>query len=74
MGSGVGRGCAAGFVVAEVGPRLSDLAELPLDRQLSWVGDGKWFAFEEPVEGFAVHQVGAHEPSRAKAKGLAMVV
>jgi len=50
-------------------PRLSGLAEMPLERQLSGVADRLWFAIEQPIERLAVHQIGAHQAGKAQWTG-----
>ena len=55
--------------MAGLGPRLSGLAELPLERQLGWGSDGRRLGIEEPIDRLAVHQVGAHEASKAQRAG-----
>jgi hypothetical protein len=47
-------------------PRLSGLAQLPLERQLGWVWDRRRFGLEQVIEQLFVHQVGAHEAGEAQ--------
>jgi len=52
---------ALNLVKAGFEPRLSGLAEVPLDRQLGRVSRRCRLGFEETIERFSVHQVGAYE-------------
>ena len=49
-------------------PRLSGLAEVPLDCQLSWIS-GRRLGVDEAIEAAAVHQVEAHEAGEGQRAG-----
>src|SRR6202023_2798490 len=53
-------------VMAGPDPRLSGLAELPLERQLGGTSDWRRFGIEQAIERLLVHQVGAHQTGKAK--------
>ena len=42
---------------------------MPLECQLSGVVDRPWFGIEQPIERFAVHQIGAHQAGKAQRTG-----
>src|SRR5438309_8779223 len=50
-------------------PRLSGLAEVPLDCQLGWIADRWGLGVEQPVEWLFVHQIDAHETGEALRAG-----
>src|SRR5438477_12047904 len=57
------------LVMAGLDPRLSGLAEVPLDCQLGWIADRRWLGIEQAIEALLVHQIGADETGEAQRTG-----
>jgi hypothetical protein len=55
--------------MAGLDPRLSGLAEVPLDCQLSWISRQRRLGVDEAIEAAAVHQVEAHEAGEGERAG-----
>ena len=55
--------------MAGLDPRLSGLAEVPLEHQLIGTSPRGWFGIEEAIEPLTMHQVGADETGEAQRAG-----